>query len=99
MSVSGVHNKLAHQEHMEGNNSTQMQILCLDSSAWQSVNTTQSSEKELVMQSYLPPCSCIHETTTHILTECNYIEALWNIVASRFSLNTYSQMSQYGGPK
>jgi hypothetical protein len=41
--------------------------------------------------------SCIHETTTHILTECNYTEALWNIVASTFGLNIYRRVAQKNG--
>jgi hypothetical protein len=44
-------------------------------------------------------CTCIHETTTHILTKCNYIEALWNLIATRLSLSNYTQMIQNDGPK
>jgi hypothetical protein len=36
-------------------------------------------------------CLCIHETTEH-LTNCNFTEAAWNQVASKFSLPSYNDM-------
>jgi hypothetical protein len=43
-------------------------------------------------------CSCLHETTSHILTECNFTEATWNLVAPKFNLPGYVAMSQVGKP-
>jgi hypothetical protein len=44
-------------------------------------------------------CLCIHETTDHLLTQCNFIEATWNLVANRFGLPGYDSMSSSrGGP-
>jgi hypothetical protein len=43
-------------------------------------------------------CLCIHETTQHLLAECNFTEALWNFVASRFMLRNYTYMKSKGGP-
>jgi hypothetical protein len=42
-------------------------------------------------------CLCLHETTEHILTQCNYTEATWDLIASRFSLPDYSHLSAQGG--
>jgi hypothetical protein len=44
-------------------------------------------------------CLYIHETTYHLLTECNYVEALWNLIATRFNLKNYAHMVQQGRPK
>jgi hypothetical protein len=34
-----------------------------------------------------PLCYCLPEATSHLLTQCNFVEATWNLVASHFSLN------------
>jgi hypothetical protein len=36
---------------------------------------------------------CIEETTTHILTQCNFTEAVWNLIADRFHLPDYASFS------
>jgi hypothetical protein len=38
------------------------------------------------------------ETTPHILTQCNFTEAVWNIIASKFGLPHFMVMSSAGGP-
>jgi hypothetical protein len=43
-------------------------------------------------------CLCCQETTPHMLTECNYTEAVWNIVATSLNLPCFSQMHLQGGP-
>jgi hypothetical protein len=42
-------------------------------------------------------CLCIHETTEHLLTNCNFTEAAWNQVASNFALPSYNDMLGTGG--
>jgi hypothetical protein len=39
----------------------------------------------------------MNETTSHLLTECNYTEAAWNIVASKFDMLNYASLIQEGG--
>jgi hypothetical protein len=41
-------------------------------------------------------CFCLPETTPHLLTQCNFTEATWNIVASHLSLPQYSAMASVG---
>jgi hypothetical protein len=41
---------------------------------------------------------CIHETSEHLLTKCNFIEAVWNLVASNCRLPHYNLISNAGGP-
>jgi hypothetical protein len=43
-------------------------------------------------------CLSQQETTAHLLTQCNFSEALWNLAANRFSLPSYAVMSSQGGP-
>jgi hypothetical protein len=43
-------------------------------------------------------CLCQQETTAHLLTQCNFSEALWNLVANRYSLPAYAVMSSKVGP-
>jgi hypothetical protein len=40
----------------------------------------------------------VHETTDHLLTKCNYMEAVWNLIAPRFGHRNYAFMAQQGGP-
>jgi hypothetical protein len=42
---------------------------------------------------------CIHETASHLLTECNFMEAVWNLVAHIFALPNYGVWIATGGPK
>jgi hypothetical protein len=42
-------------------------------------------------------CLCIHETTNHLLTGCNFTEAIWNLVAARYNLPSYAQLPFVGG--
>jgi hypothetical protein len=44
-------------------------------------------------------CSCIEETTSHLLAQCNYSEAVWNLIAPHFNLPGFSVMVVQGGPK
>jgi hypothetical protein len=34
-------------------------------------------------------CLCIHEATDHLLTQCNFVEATWNVIAHCFNLLNY----------
>jgi hypothetical protein len=34
-------------------------------------------------------CLCIQESTFHLLVECNFMEAVWNLVALRVALPSY----------
>jgi hypothetical protein len=43
-------------------------------------------------------CLCIHETTDHLLTQCNFVEVAWNIIAHQFGLFTFDQMPWSAGP-
>jgi hypothetical protein len=42
-------------------------------------------------------CLCISETTPHLLAECNFTEATWNLISHRFNLPNYSVISSSGG--
>jgi hypothetical protein len=42
---------------------------------------------------------CMEETTPQLLTSCNFLEAVWNIVATNFNLHNFSSMSAAGGPQ
>jgi hypothetical protein len=41
---------------------------------------------------------CIDETTTHLLTQCNYTEVAWNLATQKFKLPSYVIMQARGGP-
>jgi hypothetical protein len=41
----------------------------------------------------------MHETSEHILTQCNYTEAVWNLLAATLGLHNYGNMNLNGGPK
>jgi hypothetical protein len=43
-------------------------------------------------------CFCMEETTTHLLTCCNFSEATWNRVAGLFQLPTYEAFSDARSP-
>jgi hypothetical protein len=43
-------------------------------------------------------CLYIDETTEHILTKCNYMEAAWNILAEKLNLPNFSLLNASGGP-
>jgi hypothetical protein len=42
-------------------------------------------------------CLCIHGTTEHLLTSCNYTEATWNLVSMEFGLHSFSNFPTSGG--
>jgi hypothetical protein len=44
-------------------------------------------------------CLYLHKTTEHLLTQCNFAEAAWNITASQFGLPPSSVMAAARGPK
>jgi hypothetical protein len=35
----------------------------------------------------------MEETTTHLLTKCNFSEAAWNMIAGKFNLAAYVDLS------
>jgi hypothetical protein len=39
-------------------------------------------------------CFCLHETTPHIITQCNYTEAVWNLVPPHLGLPSYGDMGE-----
>jgi hypothetical protein len=43
-------------------------------------------------------CLCIHETTEHLLTQCNFTKAAWNTIAQQYGLLSYDQMPHSAGP-
>jgi hypothetical protein len=43
-------------------------------------------------------CLCLEETTQHLLTDCNYTEAVWNLVAPHFNLPSYQILQLQGEP-
>jgi hypothetical protein len=43
-------------------------------------------------------CYCMSETTDHLLVQCNYVEAVWNMFASPWGLRNYDYMRSLGGP-
>jgi hypothetical protein len=43
-------------------------------------------------------CLCSQESTDHLLTRCNYTEAVWNLLAGHFNLPSFNQISLSGGP-
>jgi hypothetical protein len=44
-------------------------------------------------------CYCLSESTEHLLTQCNYAEAVWNITADKFRIPFFTVLSGAGGPK
>jgi hypothetical protein len=42
-------------------------------------------------------CLCSHETTKHLLVDCNYAEVVWNLIAAALSLPNYATMAAAGG--
>jgi hypothetical protein len=45
-----------------------------------------------------PLCYCLPETTPHLLSQCNFVEASWNMVATRFSISQFFELSNAGSP-
>jgi hypothetical protein len=45
-----------------------------------------------------PLCLCFHETNVHLITDCNFTEAVWNL-AQHHDLPPYATMSHQGGPE
>jgi hypothetical protein len=43
-------------------------------------------------------CFCQLETSTHLLTGCNFAEAFWNSIAPIYNLPSYAAISSTGGP-
>lgn len=78
-----------------------MSFLCLVSNAQQSPHSGQSRQTELAAQMHNETCSlclCNPETTTHLLTKCNFTEAAWNAVAELYHLPTYNDLSWITNP-
>jgi hypothetical protein len=40
----------------------------------------------------------MHETTEHLLVRCNFSEAVWNLVAAKFNMPSYIQLSHAAQP-
>jgi hypothetical protein len=47
---------------------------------------------------YCSLCLCMHETTEHLLVRCNFSEAVWNLVAAKFNMPCYIQLSHAAQP-
>jgi hypothetical protein len=45
-----------------------------------------------------PLCFCMPETANHLLTKCNFFEALWRALAPRLNLPQYNMLNSLGGP-
>jgi hypothetical protein len=43
-------------------------------------------------------CFCQYETTSHLLTNCNYSEACWGKLANSFALPEYEHLCNLQGP-
>lgn len=43
-------------------------------------------------------CYCHFETTTHLLTLCNYTEAVWNMIAAKMQMPNFMHMGAATGP-
>jgi hypothetical protein len=43
-----------------------------------------------------PLCYCLPENADHLLAKCNFVEAVWNNIASQFLLPSYASMSASG---
>jgi hypothetical protein len=43
-------------------------------------------------------CFCLPESVEHLLTGCNFAEAVWNVIAPDHNLPSYSAMAASGGP-
>jgi hypothetical protein len=45
-----------------------------------------------------PLCFCLLESAEHLLTQCNYSEALWQFFAVRYGLPAYQNFASEAGP-
>jgi hypothetical protein len=45
-----------------------------------------------------PLCYCISESADHLLTKCNYSEAMWRSISQLFNLPPYDVIAAPGGP-
>jgi hypothetical protein len=45
-----------------------------------------------------PLCFCLLESAEHLLTQCNYSEALWKIFAARYGLPAYQNFASEADP-
>jgi hypothetical protein len=41
----------------------------------------------------------MHETSDHLLTQCNYLEVVWNLLAAALELPNYTTLNWVRGPK
>lgn len=46
-----------------------------------------------------PLCFAVDDITPHLLTECNYTEAAWNMIAEQWRLPHYHTLAVAGGPR
>jgi hypothetical protein len=53
----------------------------------ESSNTRQPNEKNWLCNPHLPLCYSIPETNDHLLTECNFTEAVWDRIAQILQLH------------
>jgi hypothetical protein len=56
------------------------------------------AKKNWPCNSFCTLCLCINETTSHLLTQCNYTEATWNLVVVQFNLPNFDMLGATGGP-
>jgi hypothetical protein len=62
-------------------------IFCLIGFVWKSVDGRQPSEEKTALQPSLLSMPCEPETCYHLLTECNFAEAVWDMVAQAFQVH------------
>jgi hypothetical protein len=60
--------------------------------------TNNLSKKKWSCNPHCPLCFCLPETAEHLLTQCNYVEALWDSTTPRYNLPFYANMCIHGGP-
>jgi hypothetical protein len=41
---------------------------------------------------FYPFCMCMHETSDHLFSQCNYTEETWNLLAPKFGLWNFSDI-------
>jgi hypothetical protein len=62
------------------------------------LTTNNMSKKNWPCDPMYSLCFCIQETIPHLIIECNYSKAVWNIIAAHFSLPTFQTLHASGGP-
>jgi hypothetical protein len=63
------------------------------------LTTNNMIERNWPCDYYCALCLCLHEITEHLLTQYNFAEAAWDLIANHFGLPCYSLLAAVGGPK